>query len=266
MCASAGWWQTPVIGSAKPDGARGRIVLIDDDPLFRESLAANLEEADFRVTSFADGPAALAELTDTSAADLVLLDWRMPEMNGIEVLRRLRRQGVEIPVMFLTVLGDQLFEEAALLGGAVDFIEKSRSFTILLKRISLILDGAKSRASGDGASGTSETIRRGRLTVNVKTKRAFWGDKPVDLTLAEFEVVRRFGERAGEDIGYRELYDQVHGEGFLAGEGDTGYRTNVRALIKRLRQKFRDVDPQFDQISNYPGFGYRWEPGNADGE
>ena len=255
-----------MIGSANPDGGRGRIVLVDDDPLFRESLTANLEEADFRVSSFADGPAALAELTDTSSADLILLDWRMPEMTGIEVLRRLRQQGVEIPVMFLTVLGDQLFEEAALLGGAVDFIEKSRSFTIVLKRISLILDGAKSRTSDEGAPAALATIRCGRLTVNGKTKRAFWDGNPVDLTLAEFEIVRRFGERAGEDIGYRELYDQVHGEGFLAGEGDTGYRTNVRAMIKRLRQKFRDVDPEFDQISNYPGFGYRWKLGSTDGE
>ena len=237
-------------------GAYGRIAVVDDDALFRESLSANLEEAGFRVTAFADGATALGRLSGTPSVDLVLLDWRMPGMSGIEVLRRLRERGVDVPVIFLTVLSDQIFEEAALMGGAVDFIEKSRSFTIIHKRIALTLDRSQRRAQ---EAPESETIERGPLTVNCRTKRALWRDRAVDLTLAEFEVVRRLSERAGEDVSFRELYDEVHGEGFLAGDGDTGFRTNVRAIIKRIRQKFRDVDPGFDRISNYPGFGYRWQ-------
>jgi two-component system response regulator ChvI len=68
--------------------------------------------------------------------------------------------------------------------------------------------------------------------------------------------------KAGSDVSYRELYDMVHGEGFAAGAGEIGYRTNVRAFIKRIRQKFKDADADFSQIENYPGFGYRWgDPG-----
>ena len=70
-------------------------------------------------------------------------------------------------------------------------------------------------------------------------------------------------ENAGRDISYREIYDIVHGEGFMAGDGEIGYRTNVRAFIKRIRQKFRDVDNAFTAIQNYPGFGYRWHDGGT---
>ena len=67
--------------------------------------------------------------------------------------------------------------------------------------------------------------------------------------------------RPGEDISYRDIYDLVHGKGFVAGYGPAGYRANVRAFIKRIRQKFRAVDGTFDLIDNYPGFGYRWREG-----
>ena len=70
-------------------------------------------------------------------------------------------------------------------------------------------------------------------------------------------------DRAGNDVSYRSLYDIVHGEGFSAGAGEIGYRTNVRAFIKRIRQKFRDADAEFSHIENYPGFGYRWSDTGA---
>ncbi len=78
-----------------------------------------------------------------AAADVVLLDWRMPNLTGIEVLRRMRRAGITIPVIFLTVLSDDIYEEAALEGGAVDFIDKSRRLPILLKRLELIAEGTR---------------------------------------------------------------------------------------------------------------------------
>ena len=78
------------------------------------------------------------------------------------------------------------------------------------------------------------------------------------LTLTEFEIVRLIAERPGRDVRYREIYDVVRGSGFVAGAGEDGYRANVRAFIKRIRQKFREVDDGFDRIENYAGFGYRW--------
>ena len=229
--------------------------MVDDDALFRESLRTNLEEVGYNVATFADGTDVLDQFTDPPPFDLVLLDWRMPGLSGIEVLRLLRQREAEVPVIFLTVLGEQIFEEAALAGGAVDFIEKSRSFTIIHRRIALHLSRSvrlPHDAHDDGA------ITVGALTVRSRTKRALWGGSPVPLTLTEFHVVQRLCERAGEDMSFRELYDEVRGEGFHAGEGVAGYRANVRAIIKRIRQKFREVDPEFDQIKSYPGFGYRW--------
>src|SRR5271154_6334803 len=98
-----------------------RIVLVDDEDDFRESLGLNLEDEGFGVTSFAGGAAALEHFAAGEPADLILLDWRMPGMNGLEVLRELRRRGTELPVIFLTALSDDIYEEAALEGGAVDF-------------------------------------------------------------------------------------------------------------------------------------------------
>lgn len=236
-----------------------RILLVDDDDLFRESLEQNLIDAGFAVSGFADGPTVLAFLANGGVADLILLDWKMPTMNGIEVLKRLRETRLDIPVIFLTVLSDQIYEEAALLGGAVDFVEKSRSFSILLRRIQLILEGAKQKKTpAPEAEKVERRLTHGNLELHLDSSRAFWNGERVDLTLTEFKMVHYLAEHAGKDVRYRELYDLVHGEGFVAGIGDEGYRANVRTFIKRIRQKFRDIDGSFEAIENYPGFGYRW--------
>ena len=112
--------------STKDASNRIRIAILDDDDLFRESLGLNLIDEGYEVASFADGPAALAYFAAGGHADVILLDWRMPGMNGLEVLRALRRSGNTTPVIFLTMLSDDIYEEAALEGGAVDFIDKSR--------------------------------------------------------------------------------------------------------------------------------------------
>lgn len=235
---------------------RTRVVLVDDDDLFRESVSQNLAEAGYDVRGFAEGGRAIEWFGAGGRADLVLLDWKMPEMNGIEVLRRLRQHGYEIPVIFLTGLTDQIYEEAALMSGAVDFVEKSRSFGILLKRIELILAGRK--GGGEAERGGDGPQRIGDLELRPEIGRAFWRGRQIDLTLTEFKMVHHLATRAGEDVPYRDLYDLVHGKDFVAGPGEEGYRANVRTFIKRIRQKFRDADDGFEQIENYPGFGYRW--------
>src|SRR5690625_5233716 len=159
-----------------------RIAVVDDDPLFRETLTENLTDADFAVEAFDGGEPFFSWLNDGGEVDLVLLDWRMPDVNGIEVLRRLREDGSEVPVIFLTVLSEQIYEEAALHSGAVDFVEKSRSFAILRKRIDLILEGVKSPAS-DGTSEDDSLRRLGHLELNLDSSRAFWRGERVNLSL-----------------------------------------------------------------------------------
>jgi two-component system response regulator ChvI len=239
----------------------GRVLIVDDDGMFRESLSENLSDAGFVTTAFADGPSALHYLSEMGSPDIILLDWKMPGMTGIEVLRHLRERKIESPVVFLTVLSDQIYEEAGLLGGAVDFIEKSRSFAILSRRLELILNGRKGET---GKNPQSESLEHGALQLRRDVNRAFWKGIQVELTLTEFQMVDYLVSRAGHDVRYRELYDLVHGEGFSAGSGEIGFRANVRAFIKRIRQKFRDVDSEFAQIENYPGFGYRWSEAHGE--
>jgi two-component system response regulator ChvI len=238
---------------------RGHVMVVDDDALFLESVSTNLSDAGYRTNAFPGGAEAISHLCGRPQADLLLLDWRMPGISGIEVMQRLRAEKIDIPIIFLTVLSEQIYEEAGLLGGAVDFVEKSRSFAILLRRIELILGGEKKRwqaqAPAEGQGGHAD------LMLRYDSRRALWRDRNVDLTLTEFNIVAYMTENATRDVSYREIYDIVHGEGFMAGDGEIGFRANVRAFIKRIRQKFRDVDANFARIRNYPGFGYRWVDG-----
>ena len=242
-----------------------RIALVDDDDLFRDTLAGALRKEGFEVVPFADGRTALDGLGSEGAwreIDVIVLDWRMPDLDGPGVLQGLREAGVETPVVMLTSLGDQVYEEAALAFGAVDFVEKDRSTGILVRRL---LNAAARQAKGETALSQGEGVQsQGRLQLDMAAKRARWGGKEVDLTVTEFDMVAMMARRPGRDVSYRELYDLVHGTGFQSGSGAQGYRSNVRGFIKRIRRKFADCDPEFDAIENYPGFGYRWRP--PDGE
>jgi len=235
---------------------RGRLLLVDDDALFRESLGQNLMDEGYDVASVDGGEAALGQLSKPEEVDAVLLDWRMPGMDGLGVLRLMRERGHSMPVLFLTALTDNVYEEAALALGAVDFISKSRSLSVILQRLSLIVDGRK-RATAAG----TELIRRGKLELRPLIGRAFWDSKRVELTLTEFTILQTLAETPKRDFSYREIYDLVRGEGFIAGWGEEGYRVNVRSFIKRIRQKFRALDDEFDCIKNYSGYGYYWDHG-----
>ena len=129
-----------------------RIVLVDDDDSFRESLGLNLVDEGFDVLTFSAGEPALDYFRRGGEADVILLDWRMPVMNGLEVLRHLRRTGTTTPVIFLTALSDDIYEEAALEGGAIDFIDKSRRLSILLKRLTVTGSALRARPIAEKAA------------------------------------------------------------------------------------------------------------------
>jgi two-component system, OmpR family, response regulator ChvI len=235
-----------------------QIVIVDDDDGFRESLGLNLIDDGYAITSFSSGAAALAYFTAGGKADAILLDWRMPGMDGLELLRSLRRAGNMTPAIFLTMLQDDIYEEAALEGGAVDFIDKSRRLSILKKRLQLIADASRP-ASEAPSRQLGDELRVGHLELRFDIHRASWDGTAVALTLTEFKIVALLARRAGEDVSYREIYDMVHGKDFVAGYGDQGYRPNVRTFIKRIRKKFHEIDHSFDHIHNYAGFGYRYQ-------
>jgi two-component system response regulator ChvI len=206
-----------------------------------------LAEEGFEVVDFSSGESALEYFQSGESADAVLLDWRMPGIDGLGVLQALREARIEIPVIFLTVLSDEIYEEAALKWGAVDFIDKSRRLSIILQRLKLITEGPKA-GGGDAAGRDQPIVNQGPLELRCDIRRAFWKEKQVDLTLTEFAIVHYMVLRPGADVTYRQIYDLVRGKDFI-----------------RIRKKFREVDSEFDHIENYPGFGYRWRD-SGDGE
>jgi two-component system, OmpR family, response regulator ChvI len=240
------------------DRPAARIMLVDDDRMFLQVLASNLREAGFEVVSFDNPRQALASASQDRRIDACVLDWGMPDLDGFTLFRELRAEGVSVPVVFLTSHGQPIFEEAALVAGAADFVDKSRGPAIIRHRLSMALTRALSPETP--AAVVDDEVRVGELLLLRSPKRASWRGQPVPLSRSEFDVVALLAMKAGHDVGYRQIYDAIRGYGFIAGQGEEGYRANVRAMVKRIRRKFLQLDPEFTALHNYPGFGYRWLP------
>ena len=245
--------QSPAAAEPAP-----HVVVVDDDALFLNTFAANVERAGYRVTTYQKPREALSKLLHGRPPAACVLDWNMPEMDGLELLRHLKAGDFTAPVMFLTSMNQPLFEETALDHGAVDFVDKTRSLGIILKRLSRLIERGVVTAASSGAAAV------GALTLEHTSKRAGWRGQRVALSSGEFDVVSLLSTKTGQDVSYRQIYDVIQDMGFVGGRGPEGYRANVRAAIKRIRKKFTDVDPAFDALKNYAGFGYRWETGGAE--
>lgn len=233
--------------------ARIRVAFVEDDDDYREVVGNELADHGFAIEGFGDGESLLAAFEDGASVDIILLDWNLPSVSGIDLLPRLRRNGVNLPVVFLTGRSQPVYEKLALDRGAVDFVDKSRGVPILAQRLKLIMS-AKSNVGPP----ESENFHCGRLMLKPGTSRALWDNVDLNLTTTEFKIVHLLAANVGRFVTYRAVYDCMHYVGFIAGSGENGYRTNVRSCIKRIRNKFRAVDPEFAEIDNYQAFGYRW--------
>jgi two-component system response regulator ChvI len=138
--------------------------------------------------------------------------------------------------------------------GAVDFIAKSRDRQVLVRRLRRVVELTKPKIKTDLPF--KERLACGKLLL--ESSRAYWNQVDVDLTLGEYNIVHLLASKPGNFVTYRAVYDRLRHEGFIAGCGVDGYRANVRSIIKRIRNKFRALDPSFDKIENYTGFGYCW--------
>jgi two-component system, OmpR family, response regulator ChvI len=254
-CVSAGPRSNPALGpdAGAASDRRVRVAFVEDDHYFRETASNELSDYGFDVDSFADGAALLDYVAKGTDAEIILLDWTMPSISGIDLLSQLRRDGVALPVVFLTGNSLPAYEKLAFDRGALDFVDKLRGVPILARRLRLIADASKRPESTIEGS-----FHCGRLLLKSRVSRAFWDDIDVGLTMTEFEIVRLLASNVGTYVTYRAIYDCMHYAGFVAGSGEYGYRTNVRSCIKRIRNKFRAVDPTFVVIDNYQSFGYSW--------
>ena len=164
-------------------------------------------------------------------------------------MAKLRNQGIRIPVFFLAGNLSQPDKRLALDEGARDFIDKSRDIDVLIRRLKVVTR----------CSGGSRSTSFGKLLLHMDISRAYWNQSDLCLSFGEYKPVELPASNAGHYVTYRAVYDRMHYEGFMAGDGEDGYRANVRSAIKRIRNKFRALDPTFDRMDNYSGFGYRWK-------
>jgi len=231
-----------------------QVLFVEDDENYREIVGSELSWHGFAVRSFADGASLLGSLDTAAEADVIILDWRLPNISGIDLLPQLRQRGVNLPVVFLTSHADPAYEKLAFERGALDFIDKTRGVEILARRLRLVAKSGKPAATPEA----EKPIVCGKLVLSPSASRAYWNEVDVGLTVSEYDVVHLLASNVGRYQAYRAIYDLQYYEGFLAGQGNQGYRTNVRSSIKRIRKKFCKLDPTFAEIQNSAMRGYRW--------
>jgi two-component system, OmpR family, response regulator ChvI len=231
-----------------------RVLLVEDDQDYREIVASELSWHGFAIRCFADGASLLGSLDTAVEADVIVLDWRLPNISGIDLLSQLRQRGVNLPVVFLTSHAQPANEKLALERGALDFVDKTRGVEIVASRLRLAAKSGKPAATPEA----EKPIVCGKLVLSPRASRAYWNEVDVGLTVSEYDIVHFLASNVGNYETYRAIYDVQYYEGFVAGQGDQGYRTNVRSSIKRIRRKFCEVDSTFSEIQNSQSRGYRW--------
>ena len=227
------------------------IALVDDDRNILTSVSMTLEQEGFQVRTYTDGESALQGLL-ARPADLAVLDIKMPRMDGMELLQRLRQRSA-LPVIFLTSKDDELDELMGLRLGADDYITKPFSQRLLLERIRALLrrnEASRAEGTGNPAGGI---IARGDLVLDETKHTCMWKGGQVQLTVTEFLLVKALAVRPGMVKNRDQLIDAAYGENIYVDD-----RT-IDSHVKRIRKKFRQVDNEFAQIETLYGLGYRYK-------
>ena len=228
------------------------IALVDDDRNILTSLSLALQSEGFVTRLYSDGEAALKALIENPPA-MAVLDIKMPRMDGMELLRRLREH-CDFPVIFLTSKDEELDEALGLAMGADDYITKPFSQRLLLARIRAVLRRTEMRARPAEASGEAEAaeIVRGRLSLDPARHRVSWEGSDVTLTVTEFMILEALAQRPGVVKSRNQLMDVAYQDDIYVDD-----RT-IDSHIKRMRRKFREVDSEFKAIETLYGVGYRF--------
>jgi two-component system response regulator ChvI len=229
-----------------------KITLIDDDENIVASVSMALESHGHRVSAYYDGVSGLAGL-ETEPPDLVVLDVKMPRMDGMEVLRRLR-QTSNVPVIMLTSKDDEIDEILGFNLGADDYIHKPFSQRLLLERVKALLRraGVDQTEVESAEAAASKALKRGKLGMDPARHECTWDGKAVKLTVTEFLLLQALAQRPGFVKSRDNLMDAAYDDQVYVDD-----RT-IDSHIKRMRKKFRVVDPEFDAIETLYGVGYRY--------
>ena len=226
------------------------IALVDDDRNILTSVSIALQTEGFLTRVYSDGETALKALID-NPPDLAIFDVKMPRMDGLELLRRLREKS-HIPVIFLTSKDDELDEALGLAMGADDYIAKPFSQRLLIARIRAILRRTDVVQAGTGEAVAETLIDRGRLQMDPARHKVTWGGDNVTLTVTEFLILEALAQRPGVVKTRNQLMDAAYQDDIYVDD-----RT-IDSHIKRVRRKFREVDGDFDAIETLYGAGYRF--------
>lgn len=230
------------------------IALVDDDRNILTSVSIALQAEGFVTRLYSDGETALKALFE-NPPDLAIFDIKMPRMDGLELLRRLREKSA-VPVIFLTSKDDELDEALGLAMGADDYITKPFSQRLLIARIRAILRRAElaqpAAPGSEAVRAPAEILERGRLAMDPARHRVTWDKKPVTLTVTEFLILETLAQRPGIVKNRNQLMDAAYHDDIYVDD-----RT-IDSHIKRVRRKFRQVDPSFDAIETLYGAGYRY--------
>jgi len=230
-----------------------KITLVDDDENIVASISLALESHGHKVKGYYDGATGLAAL-EADPPDLAILDVKMPRMDGMEVLRRLR-QTSEVPVIILTSKDEEIDEILGFNLGADDYIHKPFSQRLLIERVKAVLRRAEGPDSDPGAQAAAtgtKAIKRGRLTLDPARHDCLWDGRPVKLTVTEFLLLQSLAQRPGFVKSRDNLMDAAYDDQVYVDD-----RT-IDSHIKRMRRKFRQVDNEFDAIETLYGVGYRY--------
>ncbi len=227
------------------------IALVDDDKNILASVTMLLEQEGYQVRGFSDPAAALTALSSTPP-DLAILDIKMPRMDGLELLRRLRQANESLPVIFLTSKDEEIDELMGLNAGADDYVKKPFSQRLLLERVRAVLRRAEGKLAGGGEP-KKESLVRGKLALDPQRHECTWEGKPVRLTVTEFLILQALAQRPGFVKSRDSLMDAAYDDQVYVDD-----RT-IDSHIKRLRKKFKVVADDFDAIETLYGVGYRYK-------
>ncbi|MEM9011516.1 MAG: response regulator transcription factor [Pseudomonadota bacterium] len=226
------------------------IALVDDDRNILTSVSITLEAEGYDVRTYTDGASALAGLTKDEH-DLAVLDIKMPRMDGMELLRRLR-QTSDLPVIFLTSKDEEIDEVLGLRMGADDYVRKPFSQRLLVERIRAILRRSEARENEEGEVSADTVMTRGKLSMDKLRHTVTWDSKSVTLTVTEFLILQALAQRPGYVKSRDQLMDAAYDDQVYVDD-----RT-IDSHIKRVRKKFRVVDGSFSSIETLYGVGYRF--------
>jgi two-component system response regulator ChvI len=227
------------------------IALVDDDRNILTSVSIALESEGYRIMTYTDGASALDGFK-SSPPDIAILDIKMPRMDGLETLRRLREKS-DLPVIFLTSKDDEIDEVFGLKMGAEDFIRKPFSQRILVERVKAVLRRRTSKDDAAPSTAQAKAIERGQLRMDPERHSCTWKNEPVILTVTEFRILQALVSRPGVVKSRNALMDVAYDDQVYVDD-----RT-VDSHIKRLRKRFRSTDAAFDMIETLYGVGYRFK-------